>query len=284
MKSKDPKEILLFPERWNIISSSLPLDVEATPSEEISDADRKSLSRHENREILIPLLGEYKYAFRGNYYDCDLGNIFLIDKNDEHESFYTDSAQGLVHIWLNVSLQNILGNVLRVNLKNIDYTKRIKIDYCDLPSEMNLYNSWDIVKQKMGTAESLLSQRKFMLSLSWTAVKIYEALGRPWSDAESYQKDAISAAKIVIEDNLQHDMSVKRIARMAGYSQFHFSRLFKEYTGITVSDYINICREKRMLELRSQNVPSKEISELLGFASSAAYYNWLSKKRKTSGL
>ncbi|MDD4180758.1 MAG: AraC family transcriptional regulator [Victivallaceae bacterium] len=284
MKNKDPKEILLFPERWNIISSSLPLDVEATPNEEILDVDKKDLSRHENREILIPLLGEYKYAFRGKYYDCDLGNVFLIDKNDEHEAFYTDSVKGLVHIWLNVTRQNIMGSVLRVNHQNIDYTKRIKIDYCDLPSEMNLYNSWDIVKQKMGTAESLLSQRKFMLSLSWTAVKIYEALGRPWSDAESYQKDAISAAKIVIEDNLQHDMSVKRIARMAGYSQFHFSRLFKEYTGITVSDYINICREKRMIELRSKNVSSKEISELLGFASSAAYYNWLSKKRKTSGL
>lgn len=284
MKNKELFKVLLFPERWNIISTLLPVATEAILREQVPDADRKSLSRHENLEILIPLSGKYRYAFCGQYYDCKLGNIFLVDTNDEHEAFYTDAAQGLVHIWLNVTPQNIMGRVMRVHHQQIDYIKRIKIDYCDSPSEMNLYNLWNCLKQKNGNEEELLAQRKFMLSLSWTAVKIYETLGQPWSEAESYQRDAVSAAKIVIENNLRHGISGSRVARMAGYSQFHFSRLFKKYTEITVSEYINICRERELVKLRSQNVPSKDISELLGFASSAAYYNWLSKKRKPLAL
>ncbi|MEX2460580.1 MAG: AraC family transcriptional regulator [Paenibacillaceae bacterium] len=48
-----------------------------------------------------------------------------------------------------------------------------------------------------------------------------------------------------IETTFQDELSVEALAEMAGLSRFHFSRLFKELTGRSVTEYINGVRIAR---------------------------------------
>ena len=55
-----------------------------------------------------------------------------------------------------------------------------------------------------------------------------------------------------IDENLSEELNTEKIAAIAGYSVFHFCRVFKEETGKTLMSYV---REKRL------DFAEKEIEE-----------------------
>ena len=54
-----------------------------------------------------------------------------------------------------------------------------------------------------------------------------------------------------IEENLTTDMDNVSLAAIAGYSEYHFLRLFKEVVKLTPMDYI---RKRRLTEIVKQMV------------------------------
>ena len=48
-----------------------------------------------------------------------------------------------------------------------------------------------------------------------------------------------------IDEHLAEDLSVERLSRVANFSKFHFHRQFSQYTGISVTRYIQLMRLKR---------------------------------------
>ncbi|MCG7201471.1 AraC family transcriptional regulator [Marinobacter pelagius] len=73
-----------------------------------------------------------------------------------------------------------------------------------------------------------------------------------------------------IERNIDADLGLEDLANLAGFSEFHFSRMFKKSTGFTPHRYVTerrIARAKELL-LRTQ-MPIKDISNQLGFGDQA---------------
>ena len=69
--------------------------------------------------------------------------------------------------------------------------------------------------------------------------------------------------------------SLSEAAALAGYSQTHFQRLFKQMTGKSFYDYLQRRRLERYHNLRDKkNIIKKELANLLGFASTAALNHW----------
>ncbi len=63
-----------------------------------------------------------------------------------------------------------------------------------------------------------------------------------------------------IENNLQYDIHPSDMARVAGYSEYHFLRLFKESVGLTPADYI---RKRRITEIvRRMATEARPISDI----------------------
>ena len=63
-----------------------------------------------------------------------------------------------------------------------------------------------------------------------------------------------------IEKNLRQDIDLAACAKISGYSQYHFLRLFKYVTGLTPADYI---RKRRISEIAKEIVKGNDyISEL----------------------
>lgn len=72
----------------------------------------------------------------------------------------------------------------------------------------------------------------------------------------------ISKAIEYIEENLQHDINLTDYAKISGYSQYHFLRLFKYVTGLTPADYI---RKRRISEIAKAMMNEDEYISALAF-------------------
>ena len=68
--------------------------------------------------------------------------------------------------------------------------------------------------------------------------------------------------------HLTEDLTLRGMAQRLGYSEYHFSRKFKQETGMRFKDYLLAQRLERALDLlRSSSLSIREISEQLHFCS-----------------
>jgi len=88
----------------------------------------------------------------------------------------------------------------------------------------------------------------------------------------SKSHEAILKAVEYIDNNYEKRLTIDEIAAVAGFSKFHFSRLFKNYTGFTVIEHINGRRcdnAKVMLENETKSI--SQIAAECGFESSSYF-------------
>lgn len=97
------------------------------------------------------------------------------------------------------------------------------------------------------------------------------------------KKEYIQKLNIVmdfIDTNYTEELNLEAMASMVGFSKYHFSRLFTEYTGHTFCDYINHRRIKSAeILLSNSELSITEIAMQSGF-SSIATFNRLFKSFK----
>lgn len=127
-------------------------------------------------------------------------------------------------------------------------------------------------------AEGLLGGRLYAESLATalaiTLIRDHSSLGRTAAKnaarerAGGLSRRALKDAVDYIGDNLERDLKLADIARAAHMSPYHFSRLFKQSTGLTPHRYVIERRVQRAKELLcSSTLPIAEIARLCGFAN-----------------
>jgi AraC-like DNA-binding protein len=83
-----------------------------------------------------------------------------------------------------------------------------------------------------------------------------------------------------IDEHYMEDLNLETIAKSIGFSKFHFSRLFKQYTNFTFCDYLCYRRIKVAEELLAEpDLSITEIALQAGFPSISTF-NRLFKQRK----
>ncbi|HEY8348722.1 MAG TPA: AraC family transcriptional regulator [Clostridiales bacterium] len=80
-------------------------------------------------------------------------------------------------------------------------------------------------------------------------------------------KNHIKRAIDYIEENLKNEITIADCAKVSGYSNYHFIRVFKEATGLTPADYIRKRRLTEIVRNMRKGVPVCEIAFEYGFNS-----------------
>ena len=71
-----------------------------------------------------------------------------------------------------------------------------------------------------------------------------------------------------IDNNYMYDITLEQLADVAGYSKYHFSRIFKQYNSMSYLQYINARRTKAAeLLLLDPSIPITEVAMRSGFKS-----------------
>ncbi len=75
-----------------------------------------------------------------------------------------------------------------------------------------------------------------------------------------------------IREHCTENLSLEQISEHAGFSKYHFARLFKEFTGSTCHDYLTLCRIRWAQNLLADfSLSITEISMRSGFNSLATF-------------
>lgn len=84
---------------------------------------------------------------------------------------------------------------------------------------------------------------------------------------DEYSEKFTSVLKY-IDNNYMYDISLDQLANVAGYSKYHFSRIFKQYNSMSYLQYINARRTKAAeLLLLDPDIPITEVAMRAGFKS-----------------
>ena len=85
---------------------------------------------------------------------------------------------------------------------------------------------------------------------------------------EGSEPTAIAKARKYIHEHLDEPLPLGQVARQAGLSESHFCRLFKDSSGLTLTDYVNRCRiDWAKRELLRPEARISEIAFLIGYQS-----------------
>ncbi|HCX61962.1 MAG TPA: AraC family transcriptional regulator, partial [Clostridiales bacterium] len=87
-----------------------------------------------------------------------------------------------------------------------------------------------------------------------------------------HTSDIIKSGIIYIEQNLKTDITANELANMAGYSVWHYHRLFVQSTGMSVSAYIGKLRLNRALNEIAGGRRAIDVALEYGFDTYAGFY------------
>ena len=86
------------------------------------------------------------------------------------------------------------------------------------------------------------------------------------------QKEIVGKVLNYIEDNIEKEINVDKIAKNVGYSRFYLNRIFSECTGITIYKYLQSRRLTMAAEkLILSNEPITKIAYEAGYDSQQAF-------------
>ncbi|MFC5701360.1 helix-turn-helix domain-containing protein [Cohnella faecalis] len=98
------------------------------------------------------------------------------------------------------------------------------------------------------------------------------------SSEASIGPDWINTALQHIDENPDSDLGLTSLSRLTSVSAAHFSRVFKQWTGMNVTDYVNAKRMIRASELLlSTDQSVAEIASLCGFESLPHFHRLFKK-------
>jgi transcriptional regulator GlxA family with amidase domain len=90
----------------------------------------------------------------------------------------------------------------------------------------------------------------------------------PWLEGRNHLHPAVHRVQDTIADDLTKSWTLSRLARIAGASERHLSRLFHEHAGMSIAEYSNRLRVAFAQELlRETNFDMEHVAEQAGFSS-----------------
>jgi two-component system response regulator YesN len=108
---------------------------------------------------------------------------------------------------------------------------------------------------------------------------ISDIIFRLQSEEQKKRADnAIDYIQKYVEDHLSEDLSLVRLAEKVYLNPSYLSRLYKQTTGATLSDFIDNARIKKAKELlKKENVKIHEVSKAVGYETAASFTRFFRK-------
>ncbi len=95
---------------------------------------------------------------------------------------------------------------------------------------------------------------------------------------EKQANTAIDSVKKYIDQHLGEDLSLVKLAEQVFLNASYLSRLFKQITGMKLSEYIESTRVRRAKELLQKgNIKIKDVARLVGYETAASFTRFFKK-------
>lgn len=227
---------------------------------------------HTHREILIPLRGTYVFGMGGTFYPCAPGTAFCFDSGEEHEVGYPERVGPFDHLWFGLMEEHAVGTVHEIRKDRQGYqTAHHRLFHYD---ELGVFPGALFPGAEEECSVEIRYERLRILTETML-LRAMELFDTPTEVSKSvFQQRVVQAIQQHIRETAGCGVSLDELARLAGYSKYHFLRLFKAHAACTVQQYIDRCRINRAKKMLVEEFQSKEIGAALGFSCPAAFSRW----------
>ncbi len=282
-------------DRYHLANSDYTGERNVTSGHEVVEFKAQSISRiwlneqnvgfaphwHSAMEIISPIEEDYTVIVGGETYVLKPGDIFFVPPGEIHEILAPTTGRRFIFLMNISSFQKSKGfaRILAI------LSHPLLFD-----SESDIYP--EVYSDLLQIRNEYFSGTEFAdLSIQSTLLKLFVTLGENYSQQESlFQGASPTKRKEYIElfnDTLDYidnhfteELSLSDIAANTGFSKFHFSRLFKQYTNYNFTDYLCFRRIKAAEELlETPGTSITDVAILSGF-SSISTFNRLFKQQK----
>lgn len=138
---------------------------------------------------------------------------------------------------------------------------RAKKAILDIYSQYYAYSEISDVKIYMNLISLLVSVREYQIER--TRISLACAKDKMYQYSEKF-----NMVLKYIDKNYMYDISLDKLADIAGYSKYHFSRIFKEFNSMSYLQYINLRRTRAAeMLLLDPSIPITEVAMRAGFSS-----------------
>lgn len=277
--TEEDMEILLSYNKIKLVTSKFSEIAPVTPDTGYLKWINKNSDCHTHREILIVLKGKQYFSLNGLTYPCTPGTVFLIDAGDFHNSYYPAYFNNFRHFWCtNINKVIYTGGFYDVQNKqklSVSSLNQVIDEHSVCLSFSNVWNELlknDYLDDKFKCEYMKNAFYGFVFELCRRG---YEKTVNPVErETEQHYRIVIHPILEHIKETAGKGLDIGRLAYIAGYSRFHFARIFKHVTGSSVLEFINSVRIEKYRTLHSSGFSKKQISAELGFSCPAAFSRW----------
>lgn len=228
---------------------------------------------HTPIEIIMPLENSYMVDCNGHNFNLSVGDILVICPGVMHH-LYASKGRRII---------------FQAEISNINPFKELEAVLSIISPALLITpeNSPTIYKDLHYYMMEIATEYINNISLSESAIyarltEILVLIGRNHTENPSRFDVGISKQKEYIDKFMNicnyinvhctEDLSLDKMAALAGYSKYHFTRLFKQFTNISFYKYINLKRiaiaEKLLVD---PNISVTDVALQSGFTSLSAF-------------
>ena len=230
---------------------------------------------HSAMEIIMPLENTFAVSMNKMAYSIQVGEILFIPPGELHEAYAPLTGSRIVMQFDSNLLSNVksFSAILPVLLQPRIVTQANAPDLYKAEKELLLQIYEEFIANNPLREASIYSM----------IIQMFVLIGRNHMDSDTLfpmvrigkQKEYIEKFNMVfdyIDQNYTEDLSLEAVSGVAGFSKFHFSRLFKQFTDMSFYDYLNQRRVRAAeLLLLDPDVPITEIALQSGFSSISTF-------------
>jgi len=240
------------------------------------EAENYPMHWHTAAEIILPLENTYTVVANDKRYLLQPGDILAIPPGELHEIVAPDSGERIILQFDYSLLYNLKGFDSTFHLlrpcclisarENEELARTLRALLLELKDE---YFGRSVLKE--ASAYALLIQAFILIGRN---VLDGERRANPLNGRRAHRNiDKFLRVCTYMNEHCTEDIRVDELARLAGFSKFHFMRLFKQFIGVSYYDYLGQHRimhaEKLLID---PNLSITEVAMRSGFGSLATFH------------
>ncbi|NLL72364.1 MAG: AraC family transcriptional regulator [Clostridiales bacterium] len=256
--------------------------------EKIDYKDKSLILLHNNRtadnypphwhtavEIIMPINNIYTIVIGKTTYLLQEGDIMVIPPGELHELIAPKEGLRRILLFDYSLISNLKGST---NIFSVLSQPRLITNRNAPKTHKALTKLYEEIAEEYFEDNTLREPALYSL-----LIKMFVILGRKYMKKGniipnvkiSKQREYIEKFNIIfdyINENYMEEISLETIANVAGFSKYHFSRLFKQFTDMSFYDYLNQRRVKEAEKLLLN--PTLSITEVAmgsGFSSISTF-------------
>lgn len=230
---------------------------------------------HTALEIIMPIENTYAVTMNKVAYSLQVGDILIIPPGELHELYAPPTGTRMILLFDFTLISNLKGfsSILPVIAQPRIISKTKSPDLYEAEHKL-LMNISEEYKSNNTLREAAIYSMIIHMFVLIGRNLMYSDNVFPTVRANK-QKEYIEKFNMIfdyIDKNYTEDLSLDVVANVAGFSKFHFSRLFKQFTDMSFYDYLNQRRVKAAENLLlDPNLPITEIALQSGFSSISTF-------------